>query len=123
MEHMKFYNTVDLCLDPFPYTGGTSPADALLMGIPVVTLKGKTLRERLCANLLHTIGKSEWVVDSIPEYLDKELDLASQAFDLSQKKKLRSEFLDSELCDGKDLTRHLETAYIDILESKGILGG
>ena len=41
-EYLRRYHDLDLCLDPFPYNGHTSTLDALWMGVPVITLAGRT---------------------------------------------------------------------------------
>ncbi|MFQ5488745.1 MAG: tetratricopeptide repeat protein, partial [Gammaproteobacteria bacterium] len=55
-EHLGLYQDIDIALDTAPRTGVTTTADALWMGVPVITLAGERFIERLGASLLSSIG-------------------------------------------------------------------
>ncbi|MAR07705.1 MAG: hypothetical protein CL862_11470 [Cyanobium sp. NAT70] len=110
-EHLATYNLIDLCLDPFPYTGGTSTCDALLMGTPLITLAGEGLRERMSASMLASINRNEWVTASQEEYIELAYEMSTQRTSLEQKQLIRNQFLNSPLTDVKDLTLNVENAY------------
>jgi protein O-GlcNAc transferase len=73
-DHLARYRHADVFLDTFPYNGHTTASDALLAGVPVVTLTGKGFASRVATSLLHDMGKSDWCVNSVDEYKQKARD-------------------------------------------------
>ena len=69
-DHVAAYNRVDICLDPFPHTGGVTTLEALMMGIPVISLKWPTLVGRLSASFLTTIGLTDWIAETPDAYVE-----------------------------------------------------
>ena len=69
-ELLGSYNRIDIALDPTPYGGGTTSAEASWMGVPVVTLRGKTWVGRVTESIISTIGLSECVASSPDEYVE-----------------------------------------------------
>lgn len=67
-EHLATYGQVDIALDPFPQNGGISTAEALWMGVPVITLRGHSLPGRVSASLLEAVGFGGWVAETPAEY-------------------------------------------------------
>ena len=66
--HMPFYNEIDITLDPFPLTGGTTTTESLWMGVPVVSLRGQSFHERLSYSILSNAGVGDLVGGDLEEY-------------------------------------------------------
>jgi len=60
-KYLGMYQHVDLALDPFPYNGGVTSADALYLGVPLVTLEGNSYLSRQGLMLLNNLGLGELV--------------------------------------------------------------
>jgi predicted O-linked N-acetylglucosamine transferase (SPINDLY family) len=59
IEYLKQYGRLDITLDTFPFSGHTTALDSLWMGVPVVTLSGRTSVGRVACSALHNLGLSE----------------------------------------------------------------
>jgi protein O-GlcNAc transferase len=75
--HMPFYNGIDISLDSFPLTGGTTTAEALWMGVPIVSLKGAAFYERLSYSILTNAGLGDLVADDLEGFVEIALKLAA----------------------------------------------
>ena len=75
-QQYVLYRQVDLALDPFPCCGGTTSCDSLWMGVPFVTLAGRSFVSRMGVTLLHNAGLDELIVDSEAQYIAKAVALA-----------------------------------------------
>ena len=74
--HMAAYGEIDISLDTFPLTGGTTTVEALLMGVPVVSLAGEAVFERLSRSILINAGLGDLCVDTLDGYQATALRLA-----------------------------------------------
>jgi protein O-GlcNAc transferase len=90
-DYFASYSQIDIALDPFPFGGGTTTCDALWMGVPVVTLAGRTACARGGASILNQIGMPELVALRTGEYIDTAVELAR---DESRRNWLRSNLRD-----------------------------
>jgi predicted O-linked N-acetylglucosamine transferase (SPINDLY family) len=89
-DHLARYKLADVCLDTFPYNGHTTTSDALLAGVPVVTMMGSSFASRVAGSLLNDVGLMELACSSYQEYFDKTLQIINNS-DVQQhyKKKLQ----------------------------------
>ncbi len=69
-DHLARYRLADLFLDTFPYNGHTTASDALMVGLPVISLCGKSFSSRVAASLLNDISMSSLVCFDFQEYHD-----------------------------------------------------
>ena len=114
-DHLASYGDMDIALDTVPRTGGTTTADALWMGVPVITLAGDLFIERLSSSMLHAVGARELIADSEDAYVARAVALARDAERRRWwRQTLRKNMAASPLCDGAGLARAMETAYRDM---------
>ena len=72
------YRRADIALDPFPFSGCTTTADALWMGVAVVTLPGSSFVSRQSASLLQRLGRDAWVASDTDGYIARAVALAAR---------------------------------------------
>ncbi len=111
-EHLALYHRIDVGLDPFPYNGATTTCESLWMGVPVITLRGKSFVGRMSASLLTRVGLSDFITESPDAYLHRAWVCAAAAEPLAQlRRNLRPVVAASPLCDQASYVRGLEAAY------------
>ncbi len=109
-QHLALYLGCDVALDPLPYNGTTTTCEALLMGVPVVTLAGETHVSRVGASLLRCVGLPEFVATTPAEYVSLATRLAAS---IPRRAELRARLLTSPLGDTVRFTRNYETAMLE----------
>lgn len=67
-EHLSRLKFADLFLDTFPYNAHTTCSDALRMGIPVLTMQGKSFASRVASSLLISIDIPELITKNFEDY-------------------------------------------------------
>ena len=110
-QYLAAYNRVDIALDPFPYTGGTTSAEALWMGVPVLTLAGRSFLSRQGVGLLANAGLMDWIAENPQDYVDRARSHAKDLSTLSRlRTTLRQRVLTTPLFDAKRFASHFEAA-------------
>ena len=95
-EFLAQYAEVDIILDTTPYSGGLTTCEALLMGVPVLTIPGNRFCGRHAAAHLINGGFAEGVATSEEDLITKARALAGA---LPSRTQLRARFLASTVCD------------------------
>jgi predicted O-linked N-acetylglucosamine transferase (SPINDLY family) len=109
LDYLATYHRIDLALDTFPYTGGTTTNDSLWMGVPVLTLAGQTAVSRSTAAAMEGAGFPQFVTDSQAQYIETALKLAADLAGLDAvRQSIRARLAANTLKDPVALTRNLE---------------
>ena len=117
-EHFEFlraYDQIDVALDTVPYNGGTTTAEALWQGVPMLTCNGDRWAGRTSRSLLLAAGLAEWVAADLAGLQDAAIALA-HAPDTPQRLAalragMRARLRGSAACDVVTLCRSLEALY------------
>lgn len=110
-EFLKTYQRIDIALDTWPYSGGLTTCEALLMGVPVVTLPGPTFAGRHSATHLINAGLQELVVNDWDEYRQRVLELVNDLPNLAViRAGLRTILHYSPVCDAPRFATHFNKA-------------
>ena len=67
----------DLFLDTFPYNAGTIASDALRMGLPLLTLCGRSFAARMAARLLQAMGGTDGITHALADYVERAVALGT----------------------------------------------
>ena len=111
-DYLAEYADMDIALDTSPYTGGLTTCEALYMGVPVVTLKGRMHGARFGASILQNAGLAELVAKSEREYAEIAKLLAGSPETLQMlREKQRDMLLASPLMNFRQYVQEVEAAY------------
>ena len=112
--YLETYADIDIALDAFPFSGGTTVCDALWQGVPVLAVRSLRPFGATAASVLHQVGLDDWVVDSPEELVDRAIGMSRENL-VGLRAELRARMQSSPLLDATLLTRSLE----DILLREG----
>lgn len=113
------YNEIDVVLDTFPFNGGTTTSFATYMGVPVVSLAGKSLITRMGKSILANLDMSDWTVETETDYVARAVEASSDVEALRRfRAKARHRFRNTALGNGKIFALDFENACISLLEKQ-----
>ncbi len=70
-DYLAMHAQVDICLDTFPYTGGTTTLFALFMGVPTLTLASASIAGRQTSALLSHHGLQGFIAADADDFVAK----------------------------------------------------
>ncbi|MBL8392204.1 MAG: tetratricopeptide repeat protein [Candidatus Accumulibacter sp.] len=111
----------DVCLDCPAFSGYTTAWQAIHRGLPVVTLEGQFLRQRLAAGLLRKIGVTDTIATSAADYVSIAARLAVESRDPNRRRARRQAIKAAASHADEDVTvvRAFEQALVDALADRG----
>ena len=117
-DYLEQYRDIDIALDTAPYNGGLTTCEALYMGVPVISLRGRTHGSRFGASILTNAGVPELVAENDINYVRRAVQLAEtpkllEAYHMG----LRANMKRSPLMNIEGYMEELETAYQEIWEN------
>ena len=111
-EHLARYPLADIFLDTHPYGAHTTAADAMWMGVPILTVPGRGFASRVCASLVHAAGMGELVCATSDIYATRAIEFGCNSEKLQAAKQRLAAGRDTcQLFDTVGLTHHLEDLF------------
>ncbi len=111
-EFLETYNQVDLALDTFPYSGGSTTMEAIWQGVPVVTFIGDRWASRTSASILRAAGLDEFVGRDLEDYVAIAVRFANSPGALWElRRNMRRHLLQTPVCDAARFARDMEVIY------------
>ena len=119
-DHLASYQRMDIALDPFPYPGVTTSAEALWMGVPVLSMQGDRFMSRTATSIAHNAGLSDWIARDEDDYVAKAIAFAGDLPKLAALRAgLREQVRVSPLFDAPRFAKNFEAALWGMWQAKG----
>jgi len=116
--HLARYALADVFLDTTPYGAHTTASDALWLGVPVLTLSGRSFAARVCGSLVRAAGLPEMICDTAEAYVDRAVSLAANPAEVQAlKAKLEANRATCDLFNMELLVEKLEGLYRDLCQA------
>ena len=117
IHHNEVLTLADIYLDTFPYSSHTTASDAIRMGIPIITLIGRSFHSRVCASILEQVNLSKLVAKTNEQFEEKATYFGNNRNKLLElKDELVNSCQTSSLFKIENFTKQLETIYINLVK-------
>ena len=114
-HHLARISLADLFLDTLPYGAHSTAADALTMGLPVLTLQGRSFAARFCSSVVSAAGLQDMICTTAEDYVTRAISFGQDRDSLAPyRARLQANRDTSVLRDIPALTRQLEQRFEDM---------
>ena len=111
-HHLARISLADLFLDATPYGAHSTAADALTMGLPILTLQGRSFASRFCSSVVAAAGLEDLICHTPEEYVQRAIAFGREPQSLVRyRDQLRLGRESSVLRDIPALARRLEELF------------
>lgn len=119
-DYLRAVGQVDIMLDTWPYNGITTTCEALWMGVPVLTLAGRSLLSRQGVSLLTAAGLPDWIAPDEAQLIELARHHGGDLSRLAQtRRQLRAQVEASPLFAPADVARRWQQALLDMWTAGG----
>tara|TARA_B100001093_G_scaffold408394_1_gene397222 strand:+ start:960 stop:3896 length:2937 start_codon:yes stop_codon:yes gene_type:complete len=116
-EYLDKLKIADLFLDTYPVNAHTTASDALWVGVPVLTLAGKSMVSRVAGSLLNNVNMKELITYNYTDYKNMALKISNnKSYYNAIKSRLKKEKFTSPLFNTKQYTKDLENIYSNLYQ-------
>jgi predicted O-linked N-acetylglucosamine transferase (SPINDLY family) len=106
------YNLIDIALDTFPYSGGTTSLESYWMGVPVLTKKGDYFISKSTESINKNIGLNDWIANDESDYINKAVNFSNNLNTLQSVKTYLLENRETfAIFDSKDFAKQMFNAF------------
>ena len=117
--HLKRLKFIDLYLDTYPYGAHTTGSEVIRMGVPLITMMGKSFASRVASSILINVGLDELVTKSFAEYTETAIDLVNNKNKINDlKNHLKNSKNVNRLFDSEKFTKDLENIFLNLLKKQ-----
>jgi tetratricopeptide (TPR) repeat protein len=118
-DFMTAFNRMDIMLDTFPYSGGTTNLEASFMAVPILTMTGINFFSRCGVSVNENLNMQEWIANSSEDYISKGISFASDINKLEDfKNKLLKERINNKIFNNELFAKNFFILIKDLLKNK-----
>lgn len=118
-DFFALHARVDVALDPFPFNGSTTTLHSLWMGVPVVTLAGRTHAGRMGVSIMKNLDLDRLIAVTESDYVDAAIEAArDREWRADFRAGIRTRMQHSPLMQASRFTHALEGIYEAMLQQQ-----